>query len=1516
MKKILAILSALTISVSAAASIVACGYKLIGKNDQKDDITQQDISTLKLRIDIDSLEATYENIATEVKKQIATISKFAELDVDYTIDQTAFNEESQLTKPQLVNVSAMEDSKFLHGKFNVVIFKNFAEILKDWDTQGDYDQSIDQLAILKEKIKEVAPIAQENIDYKISLQENGSWTVKTVGYESLIEIDFSFSTTKFNIGTIDVNNVVINDDMDDIISEITDKIAQFAPKALEGIDFDITGDTLKVGNIIKIGTLPNSKYLVGSKDITVEKFDISPLAITDLDALSNDSEIANKLISKLFEDKNLKVEMNIDFEIKWFNQREGRIVASENSEIIKGTIDFKLEKINISVLKDTKFTNLKITSEIDDVIAEVNKVISNLLIRENETTPRKVIGNDDFRVSKGSIAGRWEVEAVEAETKILTGSFSINLEKIDISTGINVLPTFVGDNYNNLITDVLEQIEQKLSAAKVIEDVDYKIIDNTKKLKESGTIILEAIETSNIITGKVTINVNPKSISDIVLYDKLINLADVGNLNDSIIEKINSLFTTDSGIKISQADYKIYDASEKAINWMEKPSKGTFKVKANDDSKIISGSFNFNIEAINLSELEVEPVELGDDYSNLINSLLESITSLVKNLEIVEGIDYKITDSTDGLTKSGTVILEALSTSTSLIESKTIEVSPKSINELSLGKIGLKPVDKFNDLIIAKIQTLFDIEKIKVERSDFVIYNIDFEYYTDEITVDSKYRIEASDTSRIISGDFIIEVFQNDISALSVNFIDGYDVSTDEEIILRDINNAIDDFARSNLGDYVHLTEGNDYEILDENGQLKNLNEAGEVIVKAKNNKDHIIFGEFSFEIRKYDLANFKVKSPEAINITEEDPNRFIGLIEYTFEQTLLFKKVVRGIDYEISPFENWVTDGEIYVEALEGSKLLKGISVIKINQFDISNIKVEESFNIGDKVAGVKTLVKDKIENYFYNNDSWVSNPELGIDYEILGISNGDYLTTTGSQAIKVRGIYNSKKLTGEFTIAVNEIDLGLDLKVYDISGSNYLLTSRVSTWGPDALEWDNIARQSWKWILDGTGTRENPSLNPIKQNEILQANNYFLASTRGIYIASHFIEGTQNLTWTADDIISMDDNIIITTQGTWYVSEHNITDWHDYEFIKPVRITELDNLKPSEFIAKSNNMIVTTRGVWTETILNNKATYSKVTTIKVLDELTKDDLLVVNDKFLITKKGIWWKKYVNNGSLHSIKEGSVVASDILEFNDNYIIIKGYGAFVNGSLIDIAEGHEKILAKNNNYLVTSEFIYWRGVEMGEFSKTSQILAISESFLVTTQGAYYNGIKLTRAGFNTFRANEILGVNRNFLITTKGVQFRNKIGIDGSVDNYFNAIKKSELLGYTDNVIIVAGKRSMYVNDNGQRFLLGTLNATNFITLNDHYVISKGVGIWYINSPNETTAPPLIPLYLYVNDVNQIIALKGKMLVTTKGMWKAGKRYELSDGFKHEEIIAVNEDRVVTTRGIFYGIGGKLNRYK
>jgi hypothetical protein len=52
------------------------------------------------------------------------------------------------------------------------------------------------------------------------------------------------------------------------------------------------------------------------------------------------------------------------------------------------------------------------------------------------------------------------------------------------------------------------------------------------------------------------------------------------------------------------------------------------------------------------------------------------------------------------------------------------------------------------------------------------------------------------------------------------------------------------------------------------------------------------------------------------------------------------------------------------------------------------------------------------------------------------------------------------------------------------------------------------------------------------------------------------------------------------------------------------------------------------------------------------------------------------------------------------------------------------------------------------------------------------------------------------------------------------------------------------------------------------------------------------------------------------MLVTNQGVWKNGALFGKSDGLTKGDVIAVSDDRVITTRGVFYGQGGDLNPYK
>jgi hypothetical protein len=127
MKKVLAILAAFTIGTSALASVIACGDLAA----QKVQIEIKDISDLKLRVDIDSSEASYENIQLAVKNLIAEKSDYQNINQEYSIEEVGFNENGLVEKPMLIKVKANDNSAYLKGEFNVIITKNLNKILED-----------------------------------------------------------------------------------------------------------------------------------------------------------------------------------------------------------------------------------------------------------------------------------------------------------------------------------------------------------------------------------------------------------------------------------------------------------------------------------------------------------------------------------------------------------------------------------------------------------------------------------------------------------------------------------------------------------------------------------------------------------------------------------------------------------------------------------------------------------------------------------------------------------------------------------------------------------------------------------------------------------------------------------------------------------------------------------------------------------------------------------------------------------------------------------------------------------------------------------------------------------------------------------------------------------------------------------------------------------------------------------------------------------------------------------------
>jgi hypothetical protein len=116
---------------------------------------------------------------------------------------------------------------------------------------------------------------------------------------------------------------------------------------------------------------------------------------------------------------------------------------------------------------------------------------------------------------------------------------------------------------------------------------------------------------------------------------------------------------------------------------------------------------------------------------------------------------------------------------------------------------------------------------------------------------------------------------------------------------------------------------------------------------------------------------------------------------------------------------------------------------IVELSPVDISNIMIDREFKLGGQSSDLIETVEVEINNFFANSTTEL--PQLGVDYEILGLNNG-LITQAGKQAIQVKAIYTSKLLTGSFTIDVQTIKTANGRELFDVSYSNYLLTDHGS--------------------------------------------------------------------------------------------------------------------------------------------------------------------------------------------------------------------------------------------------------------------------------------------------------------------------------------------------------------------------------------------------------------------------------------------------------------------------------------
>jgi len=1509
MKKVLAILASLSLGITATASVIACGYRVSEKNTPPPTDVKGDLSKIEeYKVEVGTDEAIWSEIEKHVKDVLVkTVSQTAEFETDYTIERPASIKEDG--KPGILRkylVASTPNSTKLQGEFYINVYKSFKTSGDDKNIDvpekgegnpGNPQEADDILKKIIEEIEKWYPDAKEGVDYEIIQNEDGSWNIR--GIDGRIDIDYEYSYKKSSLFKNEEtgepisytgNKITVKDTEDDVKSWIADWIKGNINRLATEADYTITGNTDNSDSTIVVEAKRSSRVLRDGIRIGVARNDISVLKdhaeINNINVLATPDEMIDVIHRAINDLKPNRLNIDYNKGHITLDNKGGSLTTTVkanplNKEII-GQFEFTQKKIDISSLSGRSWPNIKIGATETEVRNQVFPVINTLLVVNGEQREKIDASTKDFLVKEEK--NIWTVWATDNSNKI-TGKFTLTLGAFDIQNVTTVAAT-VGDDYQKVVEKTLEDIREKIGRSEIIEGRDYSIQDHTQGLTKNGIIEIIANESSEILSGRLEILVNKKSIKDVIVFNQIVRLEQVGKLNEKIINAINNkLFKDNANIKVTKKDYDLYDSEDKLVNWELNPTGGKFTVKTNSSSEIVDGEFTFNIGKINLSSITTNDILVGDDYNTAVNDILEQVRKLVPNLTITKD-DYTVTGNANG---KGTIQITASANSKILENMTRINVNARTIDGLAIQSIAIDKasIKVAHDLVRNTIQSkVFASTNITITNNDFVIEGLP----TDSSKpIAGAYTVKAASTSKLIIGSTNISILEGTIDGLGEQFKDST-TREGNDAIRSKINEAISAVAKRTL------TEGIDYEIT-ATEDAKNLGLAQTVTVTSK--PTGTIAGSFEFEIVKANITGIAIKEFGIIKTTQTENS-----VKEQIQNVLanyVSETPVYGKDYEISSVEERINTAVVKVRTLESSKLLTGEIEIEIEAFDFKSIEIDVAgvYQIGDAYQPIEKLVKEKVAEKF--NGAWMKAPELHDDYEIYGYkadeNNGNILTRSGKAGLYVKPHSDSPLMTGQANIEVRELYVTNNGNNFiDITETMYNLRSKSSTWGPNQSQ------------LDGTNG------NPIKADEILMSNRNFLITTRGIYYTNKLIASTAGLT--SDDILSVNDNLIVTTKGSYIVSNNNA-----------VRVVGLEALSRREFVkAIDNEMIITTKGVWL-----------KITTGMVKSSIspTIDDnnkLLAANSKFIVTTGGIVVRRTPTDRTLTKVRELSLVAKDIIRISSSHAEIHGVGLILsNGTIVSI--NHNNVISKSNQsntYLITTTQIYYNGVALAGTNKgwtEDDILAVNDSYLATTSGVFYKGTKLTplNTPLNNLVKGDVTLITDDFIITKKGTRVRANTGVP-TFEDELKKLSAADVdngnITYSSS-IISTHLGVWYINKSNYR-MSRVLNENQvndikyFIEFNDYYLVTN-FGVWFIDDgsdilqvkvPNGEKPNNTWPALAMNKD--QLIMIEGKVLLTThQGFFWGLQRYWRSDWSKFsnatnasnwvkEDIIQVRGSRIIT----------------
>jgi len=495
MKRILAILASVSVGVSAAASVIACG--IFYKNNS---LEPKNISNIKISEpeDGESLEDWKQRIIKEINNQLSGGTVEVD-DLEFEDNTNGFTNSGKI-------VIKGKDDSLIDGSINFEFVVKPSKPLNEItitppDDDQSWDEWVDSIVIEINSQLGETKITKDDLvftDETDHLNKPGTITVKGKKADWLKGtkiIDAVVRLTK----TLDELTITPPDDdqswdewIDSVVAESNQQLRRNKIKRTDLEIVDNTNQLYKSGTIVFTGKDPN--WLKGSKTIdvvarltkTLDELTISqPTEEQTITEWTN--SVINEINQQLGRIKISEADLVITDETNGLNHSGNIYLKGANPDWLKGT-----KTISIFVKADKGLSEVVIPKPKDDesfeawkerVISEINrqlgkgKVSPDDLEFEDNTNEFMNSGTIVIKTKPGSV--------IEGVTEI---DFAVKPDKP--LTDITITPPDDDQSWDEWVDSILIEINNQLGEGKIVRD-DLDFEDNTFKLMKSGTVVVK-----------------------------------------------------------------------------------------------------------------------------------------------------------------------------------------------------------------------------------------------------------------------------------------------------------------------------------------------------------------------------------------------------------------------------------------------------------------------------------------------------------------------------------------------------------------------------------------------------------------------------------------------------------------------------------------------------------------------------------------------------------------------------------------------------------------------------------------------------------------------------------------------------------------------------------------------------------------------------------------------------------------------------------------------------------------